>query len=45
MHMNTAHAKYIKSLLQTENEHLKKLNNIVCEAVEQENILLQRIGI
>lgn len=41
--MNNIKARYIRDLLNTENEHLKKLNDIVCEAVEQEKLLLQSI--
>lgn len=42
--MTPIKARYIRDMLKTENEQLKKLNDIVCEAVEQEKILLQGIN-
>lgn len=42
--MQSSKAKYIKDLLITENEHLKKLNEIVCQAVEQENLVLNNLN-
>jgi uncharacterized membrane protein len=36
--------KYIQELLQTEDEHLKKLNEIVVQAIEQEKLMLQSIS-
>lgn len=42
--MQSSKARYIKDLLVTENEHLKKLNEIVCQAVEQENLMLHNIN-
>jgi uncharacterized membrane protein len=41
MHSKT---KYINQLLDTENEHLKKLNEIVLQSIEQEKLLLQGIS-
>jgi|SRR5215831_8380153 len=41
--MQRNQAKYVHDLLNTENEHLKKLNEIVMKSVEQENLLLQNI--
>src|SRR5690242_1844633 len=41
--MQRNQAKFIHDLLNTENEHLKKLNEIVLQSVEQENLLLQSI--
>lgn len=41
--MNPEKAKYIHNLLDTENDHLKKLHEIVCQAVEQEKLLLEKI--
>ncbi|WEK35106.1 MAG: DUF1003 domain-containing protein [Candidatus Pseudobacter hemicellulosilyticus] len=41
--MNQVKGRYIHDLLNTENEHLKKLNDIVCQAVEQEKLLLASI--
>ncbi len=40
--MNPEKAKYIHNLLDTENDHLKKLHEIVCQAVEQEKLLLEK---
>ena len=37
-------AKYIQDLLQTEDAHLKKLNEIVFESIEQEKLVLQNIA-
>lgn len=42
--MYTSKAKYIDELLDTENDHLKKLNEIVLQSVEQEKLLLQNIA-
>jgi len=42
--MQRNQAKFIKDLLNTENEHLKKLNEIVLQSVEQENLLLQGLA-
>lgn len=42
--MHTTKAKYITELLNTENEHLKKLNEIVLKSIEQEKLLLQGIS-
>ncbi|WP_205513374.1 DUF1003 domain-containing protein [Longitalea arenae] len=42
--MHPAKVKYITSLLDTENEHLNKLNEIVLQSIEQENSLLQRMA-
>lgn len=41
--MNPGKAKYIHNLLDTENDHLRKLHEIVCQAVEQEKLVLQKI--
>lgn len=41
--MNPEKAKYINNLLNTENDHLRKLHEIVCQAVEQEKLILQKI--
>ena len=41
--MNPEKAKYIHNLLNTENDHLRKLHEIVCQAVEQEKLILQKI--
>lgn len=43
--MNPIKARYIRDLLKTENEHLKKLNDIVCEAVEEEKLILHNAGL
>ena len=37
-------AKYINELLNTENDHLKKLNEIVLQSIEQEKLLLESIS-
>lgn len=42
--MDVSATKYIKQLLETENDHLRKLNDIVCASVEQENLLLENIS-
>ena len=42
--MYKSKAKYIDELLDTENDHLKKLNEIVLQSVEQEKLLLQNIA-
>lgn len=41
--MKPEKAKYIHNLLDTENDHLRKLHEIVCQAVEQEKLILQKI--
>jgi uncharacterized membrane protein len=41
--MHTSKAKYINDLLDTENDHLKKMNEIVLQSLEQEKLLLQNI--
>src|SRR5690349_21331829 len=41
--MYKSKAKYINELLDTENDHLKKLNEIVLQSIEQEKLLLQHI--
>src|SRR5687767_5605154 len=41
--MNTKKAKYINELLDTENDHLKKMNEIVLQSIEQEKLLLQNL--
>lgn len=41
--MNPEKARYIHNLLDTENDHLKKLHDIVLQSVEQEKLLLERI--
>lgn len=41
--MNPGKTKYIHNLLDTENDHLKKLHDIVCQAVEQEKLILEKI--
>src|ERR1044072_4421661 len=41
MHTRT---KYIHELLNTENDHQKKLNEIVLQSIEQEKLLLQSIS-
>ena len=41
--MHTTKAKYINELLNTENDHLKKLNEIVLQSIEQEKLLLESI--
>lgn len=42
--MHTPRAKYINQLLNTEDDHLKKLNEIVLQSIEQEKLLLQNIS-
>ena len=42
--MHTSKAKYINELLDTENDHLKKMNEIVLQSIEQEKLLLQNIS-
>jgi uncharacterized membrane protein len=42
--MHSSKARYIHELLNTENEHLKKLNQIVLESVQQEQLLLDDIS-
>jgi uncharacterized membrane protein len=42
--MYTSKAKYISELLDTENDHLKKMNEIVLQSLEQEKLLLQNIS-
>lgn len=42
--MHSTRTKYINELLNTENEHLKKLNEIVLQSIEQEKLLLQSIS-
>lgn len=39
--MHSTKARYIHDLLATEDEHLKKLNEIVLQSIEQEKLLLQ----
>jgi uncharacterized membrane protein len=41
--MYTSKAKYINELLNTENDHMKKMNEIVLQSIEQEKLLLQNI--
>ncbi len=41
--MHNTKAKYINELLNTENDHLKKLNEIVLQSIEQEKLLLDSI--
>jgi len=41
--MHSTKAKYINELLSTENDHLKKLNEIVLQSIEQEKLLLESI--
>lgn len=41
--MKPEKTKYIHNLLDTENDHLKKLHEIVCQAVEQEKLILENI--
>ncbi|OQP56327.1 DUF1003 domain-containing protein [Niastella populi] len=41
--MHSSKAKYINQLLSTENDHQKKLNEIVLQSIEQEKLLLQSI--
>ncbi|MFL5745556.1 MAG: DUF1003 domain-containing protein [Niastella sp.] len=42
--MHATKAKYISELLNTENDHLKKLNEIVLQSIEQEKLLLESIA-
>ena len=42
--MHATKAKYISELLNTENDHLKKMNEIVVQSLEQEKLLLQNIS-
>jgi uncharacterized membrane protein len=42
--MHSPKAKYITQLLDTENDHQKKLNEIVLQAIEQEKLVLQSIS-
>jgi len=42
--MHSTKARYIHDLLATEDEHLKKLNEIVLQSIEQEKLLLQGIS-
>ncbi len=42
--MYRSKAKYISELLDTENDHLKKMNEIVVQSLEQEKLLLQNIS-
>ncbi|MBO9203561.1 MULTISPECIES: DUF1003 domain-containing protein [Niastella] len=42
--MHSTRTKYINELLNTENEHLKKLNEIVLQSIEQEKLLLESIA-
>jgi uncharacterized membrane protein len=42
--MYKSKAKYINELLDTENDHLKKLNEIVLQSIEQEKLVLQNIA-
>jgi uncharacterized membrane protein len=42
--MQSSKAKYINELLDTENDHLKKLNEIVLQSIEQEKLLLKNIS-
>jgi uncharacterized membrane protein len=42
--MHISKAKYINELLDTENDHLKKMNEIVVQSLEQEKLLLQNIS-
>ncbi|MBO9632357.1 MAG: hypothetical protein J7578_04520, partial [Chitinophagaceae bacterium] len=41
--MNPEKARYIHNLLDTENDHLKKLHDIVLQSVEQEKLILEKI--
>jgi uncharacterized membrane protein len=41
--MNGTNKKYIRELLQTENEQLQKLNDIVVKSLEQEKLLLHSL--
>lgn len=42
--MRTSKTKLINDLLATEDEHLKKLNEIVLQSIEQEKLLLQNVA-
>ena len=42
--MHSAKSKYINDLLDTEDDHMKKLNEIVLQSIEQEKLLLQNIS-
>ena len=42
--MHSSKAKYIRDLLETENEHLKKLNEIVLQSIDQENLVMENIS-
>jgi len=42
--MHSSKAKYIRDLLDTENEHLKKLNEIVLQSIDQENLVMENIN-
>ena len=42
--MHNTKARYINELLNTENDHLKKLNEIVLQSIEQEKLLLESIN-
>lgn len=42
--MHSSKTKYVRDLLATEDEHLKKLNEIVLQSIEQENLLLENIS-
>lgn len=42
--MHSSKAKYIRDLLDTENEHLKKLNEIVLQSIDQENLIIENIN-
>lgn len=42
--MHSTRTKYIKELLNTENDHQKKLNEIVLQSIEQEKLLLQNLN-
>jgi uncharacterized membrane protein len=42
--MHSSKAKYISELLNTEDDHLKKLNEIVLQSIEQERLLLQNMN-
>jgi uncharacterized membrane protein len=42
--MHSTKAKYIDELLNTENDHLKKLNEIVLQSIEQEKLLLESLA-
>jgi len=43
MHSSTG-ARYVHELLNTENDHLNKLNEIVLKSIEEEKLLLQNIS-